>query len=357
MTQVRLEPGYGYAELEQYIKENEMKHVLLVCGKSIANQPIDAFFSSLPEKVGVKVTRFSEYHPNPDVADCERGAQIARMEGCDWIIACGGGSAMDTAKCIALWANEEKKLPIIAIPTTAGSGSEATRFAVVYKNGEKMSIVDDAILPRAVMLDATLLATLPPYQRRATMLDALCHAIESFWSVGGTNLSRAYAKDTIHYLMRNIEGYLANDPEANAEMLSCAYKAGKAINISRTTGAHAMAYKLTTKYQLAHGHAVGLCLVRLWAYMKERVNEHPEECMLPGGAKELKERFVQLEEELKIADFSQILLRLGLHAPYVKVDDALLEELAATVNVERLTNNPMKLNEAELKKLYQDILS
>ncbi len=357
MSQMRLAPEHGYSQAEQYFRDKDVKHILLVCGQSIKRQPVNAFFESLPEKCGIMVTRFSDFHPNPDYTNCQKGAELARNLDCDWIVACGGGSAMDTAKCIALWAHEGKPLPMMAIPTTAGSGSEATRFAVVYKDGVKLSVSDDAILPQVVILDPSLLETLPSYQRRATMMDALCHAIESFWSVGGTDLSRAYAMEAIHYIMLNIEGYLANDAKANAQMLECAYRAGKAINISRTTGAHAMAYKLTTKYQLAHGHAVGLCLEKLWIYMKDRVKKHPKECILSGGAEELMSRLAQLEEELKIADFSQILLRLGLHAPNVKVDDDLLKELSATVNVERLTNNPMKLDENELMKLYQEILS
>ena len=368
MAQFLLDPRSNYAELDQYLKDLGVQHILLVCGASMDRLAIAPYMNSLTERLGIQVTRFSEFAPNPSWASCEKGTEVYLENGCDAVIAVGGGSAMDVGKCIALWsyagvgrASSEVLLAVeptklVAIPTTAGTGSEATRFAVIYKDGKKTSIDDPAMLAQAVVLDGRLLSELPPYHRRATMMDALCHAIESFWSVNSTELSRAYAMDAIHQIMKNIESYLANEPAGNEAMLMAANRAGKAINITKTTAGHAMCYKLTTKFGMAHGHAAGVCVGALWPYMKERVRLHPEDCQDPRGVAHLNECFRQLEEELKCHDFAQILLRLGLSAPSVKLTEADYDELAASVNVDRLANHPMKLSPEEIKALYHTIL-
>lgn len=104
------------------------------------------------------------------------------------------------------------------------------------------------------------LKTLPAYQRKSTMLDALCHAVESFWSVHATAESKAYSRDALKMIRRYAEDYLANCDEGNAGMLLAANTAGKAINLTQTTAGHAMCYKLTSLYGLAHGHAAALCV-------------------------------------------------------------------------------------------------
>lgn len=108
-------------------------------------------------------------------------------------------------------------------------------------------------------MDASVLKTLPDYQKKATMCDALCHAIESFWSVNSTDKSKEYSMAAIQNVMKHMDGYLANTDEGNAGMLLAANTAGKAINITQTTAGHAMCYKLTSMFSSAHGHAAILC--------------------------------------------------------------------------------------------------
>ena len=132
-------------------------------------------------------------------------------------------------------------------------------------------------LPNAAMLDPTLLRTLPLYQRKATLLDALCHGIESCWSMHTTPESRAYSVRAIRQVLEHAEGYLTNQDAGNAGMLQAANLAGKAIHIAKTTAAHAMCYRLTTLFGIAHGHAAALCLSALFPELLCR-NRHPPPC-------------------------------------------------------------------------------
>ena len=121
-------------------------------------------------------------------------------------------------------------------------------------------------------MDASALKTLPIYQKKSTMMDALCHSIESYWSVNSTEESNKYSKQAIQTILENKDAYLANKDLGNANMLKAAYLAGKAINITQTTAGHAMSYKLTSLYGIAHGHAVAICISKLWEYMLEPVS-------------------------------------------------------------------------------------
>jgi len=127
---------------------------------------------------------FSGYHPNPDLSDAEEGARIFAEKGCDSLISIGGGSAMDTAKAVKalLCAGsleevkqnrlQEKRIPHLAIPGTAGSGAEATANGVLYENGVKLSIGHETLLPEGVILDPALLESLPEYHKKSCALDA-----------------------------------------------------------------------------------------------------------------------------------------------------------------------------------------
>ena len=214
---------------------------------------------------------FSDYQPNPLYENVQAGVKLFREEGCDAIIAVGGGSAMDVAKCIKLYGNlpgdggnggwleaeyAEYNIPFLAMPTTAGTGSEATRYAVIYYDGKKQSVTSESFIPDTVLMDPNTLITLPLYQKKATMCDALCHAIESFWSVNSTDESKEYSRRAIELVIANMDGYLENTEEGRSYMLLAANTAGKAINITQTTAGHAMCYKIISLFGSAHGHAV-----------------------------------------------------------------------------------------------------
>lgn len=355
-------------EIQDITAERNIHRVLLVCGASFRRQPLYERLLETLKKSQISVTEFSEFAPNPDYGSVIAGIRAYREAQCEMIVAAGGGSAMDVAKCIKLFADMdidlncltqeivENEIPILAIPTTAGTGSEATRFAVIYYQGNKQSVDHVSCIPEYVLMDASLLATLPAYQRKATMMDALCHAIESFWSVKATKESQEYAAEAIRMVLANEQGYLENEAEGSRQMLFAANLAGKAINLTQTTAGHAMAYKLTTLYGLAHGHAVALCVDVLWPYM----TAHKEDCIDSRGSDYLTEMFRELahmmgcNDETEAAErYHHLLERLELARPSIAEAD--LDKLAGSVNLDRLKNHPVQLNEAALRALYEQI--
>lgn len=358
----------NYRELLSYIKGTGVKKILLVCGKSLDGLPVGDFFRSLPETGGVEVVRFSGFEPNPDVSSAAGGVRLLRSEGCGLIAGVGGGSAMDIAKCIKLYANADVKedfplwqagendIPLLAIPTTAGTGSEATRFAVVYYKGEKQSVTHESIIPSAVMFDSISIQHLPHHQKQAGLLDALCHATESFWSVNSTAESREYSSMAIEMIMDNIYRYYDNYIYDNRKMLRAANLAGKAINITQTTAGHAMCYKLTKLYGIPHGVAASMCVRELFRFMPG----HTELCADPRGREYLEEMFEQLAfayHSLTIEDAADkfALVAWGDQFEKVKQREGDLDILVSSVNPERLKNNPLRLNGEIIRGLYVNV--
>lgn len=356
--------------LSEIQKERDVHQVLLVCGASFRQQKLYETLCSTLKELGIILAEFSDFAPNPKYESVIAGIEACRQHHCNMIIAAGGGSAMDVAKCIKLFAfmnlaenclTQEivaNDIPLLAIPTTAGTGSEATRFAVIYYQGNKQSVNHTSCIPEYVLMDPELLATLPMYQRKATMLDALCHAVESFWSVNATEESQKYAAEAIRLVLKEEEAYLANTPEGNEQMLLAANLAGKAINLTQTTAGHAMAYKLTTLYGLAHGHAVALCVEKLWPYMVR----HTEDCMDARGRTYLNEMFRKLAEvmgcdsaEEAAEVYGRLYEKLSLERPALQHPEE-LDVLAGSVNPVRLKNNPVRLDAKTLRTLYVEIL-
>jgi len=348
-------------EFEEYISGLDADRILLVCGNSAKLFGADRYFSETEKRTGKSFVRFSDFTPNPDYTSVESGVRSFRENGCGAVIAVGGGSAIDTAKCIKLYASADNNgcylkqkiipndIPLIAVPTTAGSGSEATRFAVIYHNGEKQSVGDDSALPCAVLFYPDALKTLPEYQRKSTMLDAFCHAAEAFWSVNANEESRKYSEAAIRMIFEAKDGYLSNETDGNRKMLHAANIAGKAINIARTTAGHAMCYKLTTIFGLAHGHAAALCVDALFPFIYEKADSRLSEtlyrladamgCHTPSEACE---------------KFSELVRSLNLYIP--KADEKTIEALTSSVNVERLKNTPVPILSDDISALYRKIL-
>ena len=358
-----------YEILDQYFDEIGSRKVLLVCDSSIGFLAINTYFLALASRKGIEVVRFDDFVPNPLYESVVKGVRILHETGCDSIAAVGGGSAMDVAKCIKLYSNMDDSInylkqeivandiPFLAVPTTAGTGSEATRYAVIYYEGAKQSVTHESCIPATVLMDSSVLATLPAYQKKSTMMDALCHAIESFWSVNSTDESKVYSGEAIRAIMANMDRYLAGDEAAHAAMLRAANTAGRAINITQTTAGHAMCYKVTSLYGAAHGHAALLCDRVLFPWMLE----HTDRCIDPRGEEYLKGVFDKIAEAMgcpspaaAAARLEELRDALGLEVPEASEED--IEVLSTSVNPVRLKNHPVALDGETIRQLYRKIL-
>ena len=357
----------NYQELDTWLAGR--KKVFLVCDMSI--QFLDKFNKKL-EEIAVPMVRFSDFQPNPLYESVVKGVKLLRNEGCDAIIAVGGGSAMDVAKCIKAYCKMDgdgenggflkqeirpNGIPFLAMPTTAGTGSEATRYAVIYYEGKKQSVTSSSFIPETVLMDPDCLKTLPLYQKKATMCDALCHAIESFWSVNSTEESREYSKAAIQGVMEYMDGYLANTEKGRKGMLLAANTAGKAINITQTTAGHAMCYKITSLFGTAHGHAAILCDRVLFPWMIL----HTDRCIDPRGEEFIRDILNEIGQAMGCKDaqtgaakLGEIFNKLELNIPEATAEQ--YEELKTSVNPDRLKNHPIRLDEETIDRLYHDIL-
>lgn len=357
-----------YSELEAYISEKNVGTILLVCGKSIDSLAIGNYLKELSESGKVKIVRFSNFKPNPDYSSVVEGVRCFNDNGCDMVMAVGGGSAMDVAKCIKLFARmdhsesylEQKivpnDIPLIVVPTTAGTGSEATRFSVIYLEGVKQSVNDISSIPEAVLFDASVLKNLPRYHKVSSMMDALCHSMESAWSVNSTDESRAYSTEAIKLIINNYHDYLGESDEAAVLILKAANIAGKAINITQTTAGHAMCYKLTSLYGLAHGHAAALCVAYLYPFMLDNMNK----CIDPRGKDHLYGAFKEISASFGCDNpkecakrFALLLDELELFSP--DIDEKDIPLLSDSVNAERLKNNPVGLTKEDIISIYEQI--
>ena len=354
----------GHANIDTILRDIGSKHYMLVCDSSFPFLPIKDAFS--PAVV------FDQFTPNPLYEDVCKGVELFNRHHCDAIVAVGGGSTMDVAKCIKLYCQmdpaqnylqqeyRDSGVPLIAVPTTAGTGSESTRYAVIYFEGKKQSVTHESIVPNYAILEPSLLMTLPLYQKKCTLLDALCQGIESLWSVNSTDESMIFSKIAIDMIMQHWHDYIEqNSTEAAEGIMLAANYAGRAINITQTTAPHAMSYKLTSMYGLPHGHAVALCMPEVWLYMLE----HPEKCIDPRGEDHLAFIFEWLGQIMGcdssfkgLMMFRAIMFSLEMPQPKSNARELDLDILTRSVNPERLRNNPVALDEETIRFIYNKIL-
>lgn len=366
----------GIAQLPAILKEVGCEKLFLVVDSSYPFLNIKDAIEALPVKERVI---FSDFTPNPLYEQVCNGIELLKSSNCDTILAVGGGSAIDVAKCIKLAvlakegnaaiipplvstrvACDGTKLPFIAIPTTAGTGSESTHNAVMYYEGAKQTVTNDGVLPDYAVLEPSVLKTLPLYQKKCTMMDAFCQGIESWWSVNSTEESYEYSRKTIELIMANWRKYIfENDDEAAKQIMLAANYGGRAINITQTTAAHAFSYKITSLYKLPHGHAVAVCLPEIWEHMIR----HMDKCIDSRGQEYLADIFGQISHvmgcgnpEQAIAFFRQMMVDMDLKNPVAVNREEELEVLSTSVNPVRLKNNPVQLEEEPIKILYDFII-
>lgn len=355
-------------------QEQAISHSLIDLPRILANanlkKPFIVASKSVRNSINVDGVFFSGFSPNPVYEDIYKALTIFKKDHCDCLISIGGGSAIDIAKSIKMLcsssAADQDQLPTnytysnlkhIAIPTTAGTGSESTHFAVIYKDGEKHSLSNPALLPDYVILDHSLLKTLPAQQRVATLFDALCQSIESLWSVNCTSQSILYAKDSIELIMQNMDEYLSdNSDSVNTKIMNAANLSGKAINITKTTAAHAMSYKLTTNYQIPHGQAVAICMP---STMKQLIN-NIDATRHPLGKNYLVEIFDYLRGQFNnnepASAFNELVSKYELKiSPNITAEE--LAKLANSVNLDRLANYPLALTNQDLCQMYKESLA
>ncbi len=354
----RVYPG-ALSSLASLIHSNDWKNILLFSTeRRLAS--LGKFLEGAFE--GCHVDTYTDMLPNPRVEDVERA--IAQISGkYDAIVAIGGGSCIDFAKLYRVAKDNTldirryfrtpsplvRKTPLVAVPTTAGTGSEATRFAVVYIEGEKYSLDDAAVMPDYALVDCLLMKDAPQYLKASCGMDAFAQAIEGYWANGASRESDNYAKEAIMLCRDNLKSFVLGKSSASAEqMAKASYLAGKCISISRTTAAHALSYKITQLYGIPHGHAVSLSLPGL-------LELHHD--MAHSGTP-LRNKMQWLEDALSIGSngfrrwFYDLYEQIGIIYNPADLGIKDIRTIVEGVNTQRLSNNPIALTTEQLMGVF-----
>ena len=330
------------------------------------------------EQKGIQVTVLDGLVPEPTVYQANETIQAFRALQAEVIIAIGGGSVMDVAKLASVLNTDEytifdllehpamarKQVPTLMIPTTAGTGAEATPNAIVTvpEKALKVGIVNPDMIADTVVLDAEMLRSLPRPVAAATGIDALAHAVECYTSNKATPLSNIYAAEAFRLIEANIEKACDStlcDMEAKQNMLLASFLAGVAITASGTTGVHALSYPLGGRYHIPHGISNAILLMPVMRFNEpECGKEFSELCDRIAPCKAMEEQaaksaFVlhRMEEIVRNVGIDPSLKPYGVE---MKDLDALVE---AGMQVTRLlVNNKRTITPEDARKLYLEVL-
>lgn len=361
------------------LKSNGVKRVAMFTDKGIEEAGLFALPEEAVKAAGAEYYVLDDLPAEPSYMAVQKLVDEFKASGADMIVACGGGSVMDAAKLASILVTDEygvkellddpgrakKCVPIILIPTTAGTGAEVTPNATVAvpEKELKVGIVNENMIADYVILDARMIKNLPRKIAAATGVDALAHCIECFTSNKANPFSDLYALEGLDLILNNIEK-ACDDPEAMTEknrMQIAAYYGGLAITASGTTAVHALSYPLGGKYHIAHGVSNAILLAPVMRFNEPACQErfaiaydrccHDEVKTCRTNAEKSAWIISRLEEIVKHLDIPTSLKEFGVPEEDL---DGLVE---AGMQVQRLlVNNPRQVTPEDARKLYLEIL-
>ena len=344
MKQILIRTIHTEKELIRLVGQNGFRHVLLVSGTHHSLPALESYIRG-------KANQFLQVTPPHGLLNLAAMQKI--LDTHEWqpdlLIALGGGRIMDAAK-ILVHQHSAHRPYFVAIPTTAGSGSEATPFAVAYEGKQKISLQSESLLPDVAMLDITFLKSLSSRQRAISGIDALSQSIESLWNIHATDESRSYATGALELVWNTIEAFVKGGDEiSDTIMQDAAYKAGQAIAITRTTGCHALSYYLTAHHNVPHGQAVGLFLPAFFMYNDQAGSKVKwQKIFQLMGVNSSSEAFARVSSLMKSCGLANRFSDLHL-----EVD---VEALLDSVNEERFANNPVPFDRDALRELIKNYI-
>jgi len=346
------------------------KRVLLVTDHGLAAAGHPARAVSFLEAAGLHVTVYDDVHENPTTVDVDRGVAVAREAGIDLIVGLGGGSSMDTAKGANFiltnggqmkdyWGvgkATKPMLPLIAIPTTAGTGSECQSFALIADEltHMKMACGDPKASAKVAILDPLLTVSQPERVTACTGFDALVHAVETAVTKKRTPLSAIYSREAFRLCLAGLERVLCDpqDLEARGMMQLGAAFGGTAIENSMLGAAHSAANPLTARFGIVHGQAVGLMLPAIIAFNARDPLAHERYMELSAAADfgPIEDFIGELEVLLDVAKMREGLSKYG-------IDRAAFPALAKEAAQQwTATFNPRPIMAEDFEQLYEEVL-
>ena len=351
--------------------------IVIFTDKSLLSLGLVALPIQIIEEKGIDYVVLSEIPAEPNYHEAQAVIDSFKKEEADFIIAVGGGSVMDVAKLASILATDEytvkdlldnpllatKQVPSLMIPSTAGTGAEATPNAIVGvpEKDLKIGIVNPAMIADYVLLDGRMIENLPKPIAAATGVDALCHAIECFTSAKANPISDTFALEALDLIMNNVIEACTNPQalEAKRKMLLGSFYAGVAITASGTTAVHALSYPLGGKYHIAHGVSNAILLTPvmkfnepaikdLLAVAYDRVTPEPQDLSIAEKSAYMISR---LDEIVKVLEIPTSLKTFNV--PEEDLDGL----VAAGMEVTRLlVNNKREVTAEDARAIYLQVM-
>ena len=374
MTAERRHAFFGWgatARLGDVLAAARPGRILLVSGpRSYAGSGAASVIEPLLASHGVAHLERADTYPT--VEEVVRGRELLEGSGTDMIVAVGGGAVLDLAKAmrasfavvrdgaeprLVLDPDPIANVPLVAIPTTAGTGAETTQFAVVYIGAIKHSLDHAGLRPNVAIIDPALTASIGPRSSAASGMDALAQGIESIWSVASTATSRRAATRAVRIALSCLEPAVTEGSrEGRIGMSMAAHLSGLAINQTRTTASHAASYPMTARHGIPHGHAVALTLP---AMLEFNAGVSGEDVLDPGGVDAARAKLQVVLDVLGVADAAagrrmllELMGRIGLETTLAELGITDLDPIVAEgFNPARAGNNPRRLTPDVLRAM------
>lgn len=325
---------------------------------------------------GLAYELYSNIKPNPTIENVQTGVAAYKKSGADYIIAIGGGSSMDTAKAIGIIINnpefadvrslegvadtKNKSVPIIAVPTTAGTAAEVTINYVItdVEKNRKMVCVDPHDIPVVAVVDPDMMSSMPKGLTAATGMDALTHAIEGYITAGAWELSDMFHLKAIEIISRSLRGAVANTPEGREGMALGQYVAGMGFSNVGLGIVHSMAHPLGALYDTPHGVANAIILPTVMEYNAEATGEKYREIAKAMGVQGVDNMTAQEYRKVAIDAVKKLSQDVGIPAnlkEIVKKEDIPFLAQSAYDDACR-PGNPKETSVADITKLYESLI-
>lgn len=362
-------------KLPQILEENKSSHVLLVSDRGLESIGVVKKVQDIIEAGGIKCTAFLDVVPNPTI-DCVNAAAAMYKEcGATSIVALGGGSPMDVSKAVGVLAKFGGKItdyaglykvpgpivPMIAIPTTAGTGSEVTASSVITdeENKFKFSVISYETIPKYALLDPQLIMTAPASIAASCGVDALIHALEAYLSNFATPFSDAMAEKAMELIGGNLRQFVANrkNEEAACAMMLGSTFAGIAFAWAKLGNVHAMSHPVSAYYHVAHGVANAVLLPTVIEYNALADNGRYEK--IYNYIREKKEPAVDFRPQMLIDEVKKLNADLGIPASLseVGVTEENIEAMAIdAMKAANIAANPRQTTLKDVIALYYKAL-
>ncbi|MBE5949424.1 MAG: lactaldehyde reductase [Lachnospiraceae bacterium] len=325
---------------------------------------------------GLAYEIFSEIKPNPTIENVQAGVEAFKAAGADYIVAIGGGSSMDTAKAVGIIITnpefadvrslegvadtKNKCVPIIAVPTTAGTAAEVTINYVItdVEKNRKMVCVDPHDIPIVAVVDPDMMSTMPKGLTAATGMDALTHAIEGYITAGAWELSDMFHLKAIEIIARSLRGAVDNTPEGREGMALGQYVAGMGFSNVGLGIVHSMAHPLGALYDTPHGIANAIILPTVMEYNAEATGDKYKYIAQAMGVKGTENMSVEEYRKAAIDAVKQLSKDVGIPADLkdiVKKEDIPFLAQSAFDDACR-PGNPKATSVEDITKLYESLL-